>query len=49
MLEGSAVPPHGRLRFTCVVLPDGGHNFAAWSTVMPRAFSWLSAQLVPQA
>jgi hypothetical protein len=49
LLQRAVAAAHGRLRFTCVVLPDGGHNFAAWSTVMPRAFSWLSAQLVPQA
>jgi enterochelin esterase-like enzyme len=36
---------HGPLRLTLVVEPDGGHNFAAWSALMPRAFSWLSTQL----
>lgn len=36
---------HGPLKLTLVVVRDGGHNFAAWSALMPRAFSWLSAQL----
>jgi len=39
------VAGHGPLRLTLVIEPDGGHNFAAWSALMPRAFSWLSTQL----
>jgi hypothetical protein len=49
LLQHAVAAGHGRLRFSCVVVPDGGHNFAAWSALVPRAFSWLSAQLPTQA
>lgn len=40
-----AVVPSGSMRLTVVVVPGGGHSFDAWSGLMPRAFSWLSAEL----
>jgi hypothetical protein len=49
LLQRAVAAGQGRLRFTVVVVPDGGHNFAAWSALVPRAFSWLSAQLPTQA
>jgi enterochelin esterase-like enzyme len=48
-LQRAVSAGHGPLRLTLVVEPDGGHNFAAWSALMPRAFSWLSTQLETRA
>jgi enterochelin esterase-like enzyme len=44
-LQHAVAAGHGPLSLTVVVEPDGGHNFAAWSALMPRAFSWLSRRL----
>jgi len=44
-LQQAVAATHGPLRLTSLVVPDGGHNFAAWSALMPRAFSWLTQQL----
>jgi len=44
-LQRAVSAGHGPLSLTLVVEPDGGHNFAAWSALMPRAFSWLSSRL----
>lgn len=40
-----AVDPSGPTRLTLVVVPNGSHSFDSWSGLMPRAFSWLSAEL----
>lgn len=36
---------HAPMSVTTVVIPDGGHNFKAWSAMMPRALDFLSAHL----
>ncbi len=38
---------HAPMSMTTVFVPGGGHNFATWSSVMPRALDFLSAHLVP--
>jgi enterochelin esterase-like enzyme len=36
---------HAPMSVTTVVVPGGGHNFASWSALMPRALDFLSAHL----
>lgn len=36
---------HAPMSVTTVVIPGGGHNFTAWSAMMPRALDFLSAHL----
>ena len=38
---------HAPMSMTTVVVPGGGHNFATWSSVMPRALDFLSVHLAP--
>jgi enterochelin esterase-like enzyme len=36
---------HAPMSMTTVVVPNGGHNFASWAGLMPRALDLLSAHL----
>jgi enterochelin esterase-like enzyme len=48
LLRRAVAAARGPLQLTSVVVPYGGHNFASWSSLLPRAFSWLSVELTAQ-